>query len=170
MDKIAEGPCATECNALINLAERLVEEAPGIRHRFERWTERARVLQQREDLESIAGEKALDELAMDLRYHWLRFANSYSSRLLKSPRSQRDIKMPLGLLDSYPYDRWNHAERLEERCLNYHPPITGWARKSVFYSSGMAALAGTLQMVRKLYGDLLKRRLHFLGLGAYREI
>ena len=85
---MSDTPCAEECIYLINLANRLGASMEDADTRLKSWHDSARSLLQSSEIESLAGEQALEQLSLQLRREWLRYANSISSRYLKSPPSK----------------------------------------------------------------------------------
>lgn len=152
------------------LADQTSAAFPQFENVLGSWRQQAGSLQTSLDEHSLADERALYQLALEFRYLWLNFSQSYSARIIRSPRHGKKIKMPDGPIDNYPYDRWNKAPALESRMSHYHPPVPGWRQEHVVYSSGMAAITAMLQMIRYRYSFRFNRAIRWLEFSSYFEV
>lgn len=163
-----------EAMRLLALADALVGDLPKGHGAFlQPWRGQVRSWLTNPKLETLSGEQALDALALDLRFLWLRHAHGQSAHYLMSP-PHRDKKIlpnrgPLG----FPYDRWLKPTFLEQRLNTLHPAPSGWLSEAVVLSSGMAAIGAFLQHHRATINELWTRprgpvTLHWYG--GYFEI
>jgi len=169
-DLMSDTPCSDECNYLIELAHRLETSIEDAGERLKLWHESANALLQSPDIESLAGERALEQLSLQLRSEWLRYANSISSCYLKSPPSFQLPRIPSGDTAATPYDRWMQPIALEKRANNYHRVPEGWHADHVMFNTGMGAITCMLLVMRTMFHPRAASPLRFHGLGGYFEI
>lgn len=167
---MSDTPCSDECNYLIKLADRLASSIDDADERLKSWRESASTLLKSPEIESLQGEKTLELLSLQLRSEWLRYANSVSSRYLKSPPSFQLPVIPSGDKAATPYDRWMEPVVLEKRAVTYHTAPEGWHADHVMFNTGMGAITCLLLVMRTMFqpGSANPLRLH--GLGGYFEI
>jgi len=141
---------------------------------LEQWLKRARALRDSPTLESIDGEQALDNLALDLRRRWLNETHLGSGRYMMSPPHAQAKSLADGERIHYPYDRWLKPKHLERRLAQHRPPPTGWIGRSLLFANGMSAITTTLQIYRtkaaKLWPRTKKAPLSLHWFGGYFEI
>jgi len=163
-------PGRDECNYLISLADRLGDSMTDADVRLKAWHDKARELLDSPCLEALQGERELEQLSMQLRSEWLRYANQVSSQYLKSPPTFQVVRAPSGTPNSFPYDRWNEPVLLEQRACSYHPAPAGWHTDHVLFSTGMAAINCMLMVMRTMFQPAAANPLHLHGVGGYFEI
>lgn len=163
-------PCLDECNYLIRFAGRLSAVMSEGKNEIQDWIRTAERQLRSPDLESLQGEQQLEALSLQLRTIWLRYANLFSSRYLKSPPHFQTLHLPSGSPYSFPYDRWNKPASLEARARTYHPVPAEWTAEHMLFSSGMAAISCLLKMLHLLYEPRPGNPLLLHGIGGYFEI
>lgn len=163
-------PCLAEAKYLLELSERLSLSMVDSDSRLSTWREDIRGLLDSPDLESLRGERILEQLSLQLRSEWLRYANHISSGYLKSPPSLQVVKMPSGALNSFPYDRWNEPVSLEKQVGIYHPAPAGWFTDHIMFGTGMACMTCLLMVLRTMFPSTVEKPLKVHGVGGYFEI
>lgn len=163
-------PCHDECLYLIQLANRLEKSMTEFVDPLGSWYRKANELLQSPGLESLNGELYLENLSLELRTEWLRYANHISSRYLKSPPHFQTVRLPSGEINPFPYDRWNKPGSLERRAAGYHSTPENWVAEHVIFSSGMGAITCLLQVVRRIFEPKSGSALRLHGIGGYFEI
>lgn len=147
-----------EALRLLALADALVGDLPEGHGAFlQPWRGQVRGWLTNPKLESLDGERALDALALNLRFLWLRHAHGQSARYLMSPPHRDKKILPNRNTLGFPYDRWLKPEFLEQRLSALHPAPAGWLGEAVILSSGMAAISAFLQYHRALVDKLWDR-------------
>jgi len=159
----------SECLALITLAKNCVDSAPGFKEQLDGWFKDANKLLKSSKLETLSGEKKLDDLALSLRYLWLLFARSHTDTIFKSPSKSDKFRMPSGYKYKYAYDRWARSEHLEKRCHSYRPPIAGWECDHVMFASGMAAINGVINLIKGKFAKRSPKPMRMYEFGGYFE-
>lgn len=167
---MSDTPCFDECNDLIRLAKRLATSMDDADARLTSWHESANALLQSAEIESLASETVLEQLSLQLRSEWLRYANAISSRYLKSPPGFQVPKLPSGNRVATPYDRWTEPVALEKRANNYHTVAEGWHAAHLMFNTGMGAVTCLLMVMRTLFQPRAASPLRLHGLGGYFEI
>jgi len=167
---MSETPCYDECRYLIRLADRLESLISAENSGLKDWRDRANALLHSQDLESLTGERTLDDLALQLRREWLHFANSVSSRYFRSPTSFQLPRLPSGSAAPTPYDRWMQPVSLEQRASGYHPAPEGWRADHVLFNTGMGVVTCLLPVLRTMFQPRTDSPLRMHGLGGYFEI
>jgi len=122
------------------------------------------------DIESVQGEQKLDQLALDLRTGWLQYANSVSSRWLKSPPDFQVPTLPSGEEAGVAYDRWLEPASLEARAAEYRPAPPGWFAEHSVFNTGMAAVTTLFAVLRTMFQPAPANPLRLHGLGGYFEV
>ncbi|TAN44381.1 MAG: hypothetical protein EPN26_16865 [Rhodospirillales bacterium] len=141
-------PCRAECQELLALADAITTARPAFASAFADWYQKAYTLLAAPDMETLAGESALEDLSMKLRRIWLGVAHSFADRPLKSPPHLEDVALPFGKDLTYTvYERVLPPTRLEERCESRYPPIPGWEQRFCLFGSAMGALTILLQVL-----------------------
>jgi hypothetical protein len=163
-------PCHDECIYLIELAHRLEQAMTEAGDQLKGWHENADALLRSAELESLKGEWELENLSLQLRTEWLRYANHISSRYLKSPPHFQKVHLPSGENNPFPYDRWNQPLTLERRAASYRTAPAGWEADHIIFNSGMGAITCLLQVMRKIFEPKPGSPMHFHGVGGYFEI
>lgn len=175
MSRIPSNPAMhDEAMRLLALADALVGDLPDGHGAFlQPWRGQVRSWLTHPKLESLEGERALDALALDLRFLWLRHAHGQSARYLMSPPHRDKKILPNHHSLGFPYDRWLKPTFLEQRLKALHPAPAGWLGEAVVLSSGMAGISAFLQHHRVRVHDFWQRppgpvTLHWYG--GYFEI
>lgn len=163
-------PCHDECTYLIELAHRLEQSMTETDKQLNKWYEDANTLLRSANLESLAGERELEKLSLQLRTEWLRYANHISSKYLRSPPHFQMVYLPSGNQNPLPYDRWNKPVSLEQRAANFRSAPSGWKADHILFNSGMGAVSCLLQVMRKLFEPRPGNPMRFNGVGGYFEI
>ena len=159
---------STELDALDGLALRAEAMAPRAQPFLAPWKAELEKCRHRDDLDTLAGERALDELAGSLRSAWLRAAHDATVDLMMSPPHEQPKTMPSGMRFQFDYERSNRPEVLERRGLQGPPP--GWGEACQLYSSGMAAIAALLrECCARLHGPIADRPVQLDMFGGYFE-
>jgi len=167
---MSDSPCINECNYLISLAKRLAASMERAGSGLQAWHDNANALLTSPEIESLAGERALEQLSLQLRSEWLRYANSISSCYLKSPPSFQPQKIPSGNPVATPYDRWTEPVALEERAGSYHAAPEGWHADHVMFNTGMGAITCLMLVMRTMFQPRAASPLRLHGVGGYFEI
>ena len=161
--------CQHEAEELQRLGKRMIEAVPDAAALLQDWFGGLERLLDLPELETLATENTLDEMALELRRIWLRLAHGASDCYMKSPPLAQPKRMPNGEALEYSYERNLQPSPLEDRCGDYAPAPPGWTIDHVIFSSGQAALAALLQswhsMVRPEPDDPLRLALF----GSYFE-
>ncbi len=110
------------------------------------WRAAADALAAEADLESLAGERALDDLAFRLRERWLALAHEATRGYLMAPPHEQHKFMPSGTRFQFDYERSSRPEILERRGLEGAPPAPGWRGACRLFSSGMSAIAALVNV------------------------
>lgn len=135
-----------EAERLLALADEINAFLPDGQAEFlQPWRGKVRAWLANPILESLAGERALHALALELRYRWLRHAHAQSGQFMMSPPHNQRKRLPDMKPFGFPYDRWLKPEFLERRLDGQRPAPPGWAGESVVFSSGMSAITTLLQ-------------------------
>ncbi|MFQ5642937.1 MAG: hypothetical protein ACE5FQ_04470 [Thiogranum sp.] len=163
-------PCHDECTYLIKLASRLEKSMTEEDGQMKGWYNKINTLLRSPDLESLKGERGLENLSLQLRTIWLRYASYISSRYLKSPPHFQVVHLPSGEKNPFPYERWNQPASLEQRAATYRHAPAGWKADHIIFNSGMGAVTCLLQVIRKLFEPKPGNPLSFHGVGGYFEI
>ncbi|MBF0267219.1 MAG: hypothetical protein HQL44_01375 [Alphaproteobacteria bacterium] len=143
-----EQPCRSECHKLLALVDAITAARPAFAPAFADWHQQANGLLDSPDLETLAGEVLLEEMALALRRIWLGLAHSFADRPMKSPPHLEDVALPFSKdLTNYVYERVLTPSRLEERCQKRYPPVAGWESRFCLFSSAMGALTNLLQVL-----------------------
>lgn len=138
-----------EAARLLALADAIEAAQPKAERGFlQHWRGQVRAWLANPKLETLAGERALDALALDLRYRWLTQAHGLSGRYLMSPPHSQTKALPGRETIGYPYDRWLKPEHLEDRLRAHRDTPAGWRQDALLFASGMAALSTLLHHVR----------------------
>lgn len=138
-----------EAARLLALAGGIEDALPKAERGFlQHWRGQVRAWLANPRLEMLAGERALDALALDLRYRWLTHAHGLSDRYLMSPPHSQTKALPGRETIGFPYDRWLKPEHLEERLRAHRDTPAGWRQDALLFASGMAALSTLLHHVR----------------------
>jgi len=172
-------PCQDECEHLIRIAHAMADALSNATAQkqsapLDAWLRRATALLDHAKLESIDGEQALENLALDLRRRWLGETHTGSNRYMMSPPHAQVKSMADGQRIHYPYDRWLKPNLLEQRLAAHRRPPQGWIGRSLLFANGMSAITTTLQLYRSLAPKLWPRSkksplaLHWFG--GYFEI
>jgi len=172
-------PCKAECEHLIAMAKRMetVFSAPSTQKGpsfLTDWLARAEALLNSLKLETVDGEQALENLALDLRRRWLNETHARSGGYMMSPPHAQAKRLANGARIHYPYDRWLKPRLLEDRLKAHRPAPEGWTARSLLFANGMAAITATVQVYRaratKLWPRSKKTPLSLHWFGGYFEI
>ncbi len=161
---------ADELQALTRLATAIEAMLPDGENRLLDWRNKAAVLPSDVDLGSLAGEQALDDLAMALRAEWLSIAHQATSGYLMSPPHEQPKFMPSGNKFQFDYERSSRPETLELRGFRAMPPPNGWHGCCKLFSSGMSAIATLVQVCcARLKGATPEKPVQLDMFGGYFE-
>jgi hypothetical protein len=142
--------CRREGEELHSLAESLGDAVPRLGEALRRWRADLAGLLEGPELETLQGERRLEELTAELRESWLRAAHSFSNPQWRSPPHAFKRRLPSGATISYNYERALRPTTIEERLAAYRPAPPGWEESHLVFSSGMAAIATWLQSYLRL--------------------
>lgn len=137
--------CETELNHLLELAHSIINQRPELAKYFATWQTKLQKLRQSPQLESLATELRLNQLAYELRQIWLQIAHRFSDKPMKSPTYPESIALPLSYPLRYDYERVVTPRRLEEKLDRQTRTIPEWEFSSLYFSCGMAAIHSLLQ-------------------------
>jgi len=166
-------PCKSECDHLIALAREMGGTGVGAPF-LTAWLTHAQAVQNSPMLETLDGERMVDDLALDLRRRWLQHCHKTSSTYMMSPPHTQAKYLSNGTRVHYPYERWLKPEALEARLLTQQPPPTGWNARAVVFANAMSAITTMFQTYRNRAAKLWPRpgtaplSLHWFG--GYFEI
>jgi hypothetical protein len=161
---------AQEYRELLHLAAEIEAFLPDGDPCLQQWNASAESLPGDVDLESLSGERALDELAFALRFEWLKATHQVSSRYLMSPPHEQLKLMPSGEKFQFDYERSSRPERLEQRGNKCLPAPHGWVGKCMLFSSGMSAISTLVQVCcARLEGAMPDKPVQLDMFGGYFE-
>lgn len=171
--------CSSECVHLIALANGLLNASPTQNEPsfLHDWLAQAEAMRDNPTLESLGGERALENLSLDLRRLWLQYAYAHSGDYMMSPPHAQRKYLPDGARIGFPYDRWLKPQVLEQRLDALHPAPKGWRGRAYLFANAMAAITTALQVYRafakKTWPQLAappRRPLSLHWFGGYFEI
>lgn len=114
--------------------------------RFDRLARALDQTAQRPDLGSLESEHAIDRTAIALRRLILSRAHEHSDPHFRSPLHDSEKLLPQGKRLDYAYERSLEPAVIEDKIARSAPALpSGWSARHVAFSSGMAAITGTLQ-------------------------
>ncbi|MBF0249664.1 MAG: hypothetical protein HQL35_03430 [Alphaproteobacteria bacterium] len=161
------GGLAREGRTLADAHRALLARFAFLEPDFRTWRERLDARLAAPDLETLAAERDLDDLAMELRALWLGAVRSHAAGILKSPPHFRLARTLDGGRYDFPYDRWGKPDAFERAYGETLETADGWSRRHFFFGNAMSALATLLLQCRK---TLDKPRISILGHKGYFEI
>jgi hypothetical protein len=160
---------ASELRRLMGLADAIEAMLPTV-DAFRDWRAAANALAAETDLESPAGERALDELAFALRERWLALAHETTRGYLMAPPHEQPKFMPSGTKFQFDYERSSRPELLERRGLAGQPPPAGWRGACRLFSSGMSAISALVHVCcARLHGPMPEKPVQLDMFGGYFE-
>ncbi len=158
---------AAECDRLIDLAGAMPALAESRRAIAGRWYDELLDLTQVAGLESGAGERALDDLTVQLRRAWMATAHEFADVTYRSPAVGAEKMLPSHATVAFGYERSVEDNPLEARLPAYRPVPPGWDACHLLFSSGMAALSAAMQALPAILGP--RERPSLLAAAAYFE-
>jgi hypothetical protein len=144
---------AAECDRLIALAEAMPAVAERRRALAGSWYVRLLDLTQHAALETASGERALGDLAAQLRRAWMATAHEYADVTYRSPSADTPKVLPSRSTIAYAYERSLEDSPLDARLPAYRPVPAGWGARHFLFSSGMAGLSGVMQTLPAIIGS-----------------
>jgi hypothetical protein len=139
------------------------------RPEFAAWYEKLYSLAADPAVETLAGERALDDCATDLRRLWMATAHEYADATYRSPVAGAARELPASPAMTYGYERSIERNAIEERLAAYRPTPPGWLAGHLLFSSGMAALSCCFTALPGLLQTAPGATVSLAAAGAYFE-
>lgn len=136
------------------------------------WTSHARSVTQIDlsDLDELSVERRLVDAAARTRTLLLRRGHRMDERFARSPDLTQPRTLPGGQRLHLGYERSLPVDALEQKLTGRsREPSTGWQRRTVAFSSGMAALANVFQSLTYMLGPSEERPMGIDFWGDYFE-
>lgn len=165
----SDHPCAFECDRLVALADAMPALAHRRRFAFASWYRDLYALTTDAQIETLAGERALDACVLELRRLWMATAHEYADATYRSPIAGTPSDLPASPALAYSYERSIERNAIEERLAAYRPVPPGWRAEHFLYSSGMAAITGCFTALPGVLGAAPGERIPLVAAGAYFE-
>ncbi|MBF0629055.1 MAG: SUMF1/EgtB/PvdO family nonheme iron enzyme [Magnetococcales bacterium] len=170
-DRVVESthPGLDEAQRLAAIAQRLIHLLPEHAHRFSSWLAELATLTHGPDLETLAGEKRLEQLSMALRAIWLAIAHAHGDPHLKSPPRGTCKKLPLGQEAHFVYERCVYPNHLEGRGQGYRNAHPAWQAGHLVFRCGMAAIITLFHALIQVLKPTVTTPLRLEFFGGYYE-
>jgi hypothetical protein len=162
-------PGATECDRLVALADAMPALVKRRRPAFAAWYEKLYALAADPAVETLVGEQALEDCALELRRLWMATAHEYADDAYRSPLAGAARELPASPAMTYGYERSIECNAIEERLGAYRPTPPGWHAGHLLFSSGMAALSCCFTALPGLLKTAPGTALSLAAAGAYFE-
>lgn len=140
-----------EARHLLAMANEIILSRPASAAVLSAWRKEVVSLLSDTSRRSIADERELDRLSLEMRAIWMQIAHDHTGHHLKSPLADDTVILPLGQTHDLQYERLFMPRALERRCKSYRPQIRGWASSHLLFRSGMAAISSLMQNIQAFF-------------------